>query len=388
MPRKSPFLNRKTEELLDVIGHIYETAVDDSLWSEALEKICKLVDAPYGNLSVIDFAQSNLNFMQGIRYDPEYLRTYDEYFLSVSPYREAFFSVPEQVHIGFENLPESDYVQTEYYNDWALPQGLHDDLGYIFNRDGGRMVILNCTRGRNAQRFGSAEMDTFRILAPHIKRVVDLRQRFWALQNQQDASLAVLERLRFGVILVDDEERPLHANPAAEDILGAGDGLCVTRGHFSAGLHGETQALRKLIHQAVLTGRGEAGFAGGTLALTRRSNAVPLSVLVSPLRAERHNLAPGRGRACAVVLVSDQDKPLPSAGEMLRLLYGLTPAEARLAEELVSGRSLSEASERLRISKATARNQLKAVFLKTDTHRQSALVQLALSTPATWFEPS
>jgi DNA-binding CsgD family transcriptional regulator len=45
-------------------------------------------------------------------------------------------------------------------------------------------------------------------------------------------------------------------------------------------------------------------------------------------------------------------------------------AETRITERIAVGVSLEKAAEDLGISRETARNQLKAVFAKTGTHRQ------------------
>ena len=62
--------------------------------------------------------------------------------------------------------------------------------------------------------------------------------------------------------------------------------------------------------------------------------------------------------------------------------YGLSPGEARLAEEIVNGAPLVEAAERLGIQVSTARTRLKVVQAKTGCGRQVDLVRLALSAPA------
>ena len=49
-----------------------------------------------------------------------------------------------------------------------------------------------------------------------------------------------------------------------------------------------------------------------------------------------------------------------------------------LAEALRTGQTLRTYSETAGLSLHTARNQLKGVFHKTDTHRQSELVRLLL----------
>ena len=61
---------------------------------------------------------------------------------------------------------------------------------------------------------------------------------------------------------------------------------------------------------------------------------------------------------------------------LLRDLFGLTPAEARLALELAHGASPRDAANRLGVTWNTTRTQLKAVLAKTGTNRQAALVRL------------
>lgn len=80
----------------------------------------------------------------------------------------------------------------------------------------------------------------------------------------------------------------------------------------------------------------------------------------------------------AVIFVTDRDLQPEVSCEALKSTYGLTATEARVAQELAEGRTLAEAAADLRISSGTARNHLKQVYAKTDTHRQSELVRLVL----------
>ena len=70
-------------------------------------------------------------------------------------------------------------------------------------------------------------------------------------------------------------------------------------------------------------------------------------------------------------------KPGPPA-TILAKAFRLTPAEAKLASVIARGASPEIAAGELKISRETVRNQLKSVFAKTDTHRQSELVALIL----------
>lgn len=56
--------------------------------------------------------------------------------------------------------------------------------------------------------------------------------------------------------------------------------------------------------------------------------------------------------------------------------FGLTPSETRVAMLIGRGNSAKQAAEIIGVKHQTVRNQLKTVFEKTDTHRQSALAVL------------
>jgi DNA-binding CsgD family transcriptional regulator len=67
--------------------------------------------------------------------------------------------------------------------------------------------------------------------------------------------------------------------------------------------------------------------------------------------------------------------PAP-AFDVLNAMFGLTAAEARLAQLLARGESVESAAQLLEIKPTTARSQLAAVFEKTATRRQAKLVAL------------
>jgi DNA-binding CsgD family transcriptional regulator len=76
-----------------------------------------------------------------------------------------------------------------------------------------------------------------------------------------------------------------------------------------------------------------------------------------------------------VVFVDLEARPAPLAADLTHA-FGLTAAEARLADRLIREESLEAAAGGLGVSYSTARNQLKAIFQKTDTHGQGQLIAL------------
>lgn len=78
----------------------------------------------------------------------------------------------------------------------------------------------------------------------------------------------------------------------------------------------------------------------------------------------------------ALLILTDLNEiPRVSQSSVMEI-FGLTPAQARLASLLMEGKSLEEIALDMNISSGTARNHLKAVFLRTGTRRQAELVSL------------
>jgi DNA-binding CsgD family transcriptional regulator len=70
-----------------------------------------------------------------------------------------------------------------------------------------------------------------------------------------------------------------------------------------------------------------------------------------------------------LTLIDLDDRPEPCE-RVMRDLFGLTGAEARLAKHMARGDTLEDYARATRISLATVRTQLKFLFNKTNTHRQ------------------
>ena len=96
----------------------------------------------------------------------------------------------------------------------------------------------------------------------------------------------------------------------------------------------------------------------------------PLIVRAVPI-AETESSGPHR-----VVILIDLGVTPRLTPNVLQKIFGLTPAEARLAVELASGKTPDEIADDIQVAVGTVRKQLASVFAKTDTHRQAELVAL------------
>jgi DNA-binding CsgD family transcriptional regulator len=106
-----------------------------------------------------------------------------------------------------------------------------------------------------------------------------------------------------------------------------------------------------------------------------RTDKLPVIVRIWPFDGPTHQ--PGQEVRALLTLNALGPKLGPPAA-ILAKTFHLTPSEAKLACIIARGAPPGIAARELKISRDTARNQLKSVFAKTDTHRQSELVALLL----------
>jgi DNA-binding CsgD family transcriptional regulator len=185
------------------------------------------------------------------------------------------------------------------------------------------------------------------------------------------SSYKSLNVLRQPALLMDDEGCVIEANLAAETVFGPDiqirDRRLVVR---------DAAARARL--QAILTGLGDASKERGAPSepiVVPRQEKLPILLRIWPF--EDHARQPSREVLALVVLNALGPRPGPPAG-LLATAFSLTPSEARLACIIARGAGPDIAAKELKISRETARNQLKSIFAKTGTHRQSELVALLL----------
>ena len=79
-----------------------------------------------------------------------------------------------------------------------------------------------------------------------------------------------------------------------------------------------------------------------------------------------------------LVCVTDLEAGVSLPQQKLRDLFGLTPAETRLALAIFEGLAPREAAERFAVSPHTVHAQLARIFEKTGVSRQADLVRLMM----------
>jgi DNA-binding CsgD family transcriptional regulator len=194
----------------------------------------------------------------------------------------------------------------------------------------------------------------------------------------------LLARAGLGLILATADRGIVYSNDLADSLVRARITLRCERTSISVKDFNSPRQLQSLINY-VSRGRDESA-QGGTLIMRDEDGALSLAVHVVPLsRNFGKGLFNGEQFAVGFIIVDCRQ----AHSERIRAfasLFALTPGEARVAAQLVSGGGLREASSYLKIALSTARSHLRNIFEKTGTHSQAefikAFCQVTLPRPA------
>jgi DNA-binding CsgD family transcriptional regulator len=368
----------------ELVDRIYEAALGEGGWSEILEHLAGALGGPTA-LHAYDLTRGRGTTLLGAAFQPEVTTAYHDHYCTVNPWmRESRRSFDDgELVISSEIYPDEQLVRTEFHDDFLRPNDLFYSMGGVLLREQGSVVSFTNLRSRRVGLYRPEERAAFRSLIPHLKRALLLSRRLEAATAGRTLAFELLDRLPYGVVLLDGAGRVLHGNRAARSVLDAQDGLSVREGQLAAASSADTARLRRLVAAAARVTDG-AGPSAGDLVLERPSGRAPYVLAACPLRAPAIDVA---HQARVALFVTDPEGPAGSAELTLARVYRLTPAETRLAAVLAQGLCLSEAGARFGVSANTVRTQLKSLFAKTGTRRQSDLVRLLLTLPPPGPEP-
>lgn len=274
----------------------------------------------------------------------------------------------------FSLMDEGDYRRSAVWNDVYRPHDIYDTLGVILHADADFVAYLAIQGANDRGRFDARDIESFSAVAPLLAKMARLRRRM-ARTEAGDLTAALLDSHPASIVLLDGLGRVKAMNSAALGLCGKADGpLRYGDGKLESRHRSEQAGLDRLLAsvrelQRVFT----APCAYLTDARGHRYEVCTVSLGTRG----RGLCADGPGALLAVTALDD-DANLPPA-ERLRWAFGLTAAEARCAGTFMHLASIDAVAAELGVSRHAVRKHLAALFEKTGTGNQAALMKKLLS---------
>lgn len=366
------------EQTLEAIASLYDAALNEALWPEALAQLTELSNSQASTFWLLDSGARSLHpTFVAINFDQRVVDDYVGGIASLDPTVRYLLAHPKApiVHDGMLDLGEDEDTRT--YMDWH-ERNVETRYRLVAQSElgDGLQAGVALHRARRAGRFDVDEIDRLAIINDHLQRALAIGAKLGSLANREQLTAELLDRSVSAIILLDVNRRIVFTNHAADAMNARRDGIRFVSNTIHLALAQEEERLRALVDRAIHSKLPHRSFAEA-MRVTRPSGRRPYYVWIA--RVAQSPSALTTFRPAVWLVISDPETAPALPVPHLQALFGMTQAEARLAVHLASGESLRLAADQLGITYGTARTRLIQLFQKTGTQSQGQLIHLLLS---------
>ena len=363
------------KQLDHLIAALYETVLDPGRWQETVELCGYYMGGVEGQLATIAKKDNAVRayVISETTFSANGAADFANDYFAIDPRTSYFFGGSVGEWRCCHHFFDQNFVdRNEFYQDFLIPNGVRYGLMSIIEDNDNTLTTLASIRAVGQQPFGHTDQLAAQRVCGHFQRVLRLQQHTQNLQAKAELGARAIDALALSMLIVDGKGVIKHLNAGAEHLLNSPVcGLTGKAGRLSAAHPACKHKLANLIAEA--TGYPAVG---GAMFL---SNEQARQVFVTPLPTASP-FARDWQTPLALVLVLEPGNNM-SALQLQGALYDLSPAELRVAAALLAGKSPEEYASKAGVTMNTVRTQLKNLFQKTGTRRQSELVAVLSRVP-------
>ena len=375
------------------IDLVYEAAENPRQWRRFYEALQRALDVQSIHMLGTDKRHGTLSYSDGANMPVEGELAYMQHYRFMDPRVPVILQrdVGEWTHCH-EILDETAVARHPFYQEFLLPY----DRRYMSGTklvDTPEATIIFATLSSAAQGPLSGEAQEFmNRLMPHLQRACRIGLQHFVYSTQALVGQLLVNKLRQPVILMTPGGEVMHTNEAGQELLRSTGLVAVEGGRLQLPQPHHADLLRHCaeMEQAVKSSQADLQAPDGPVASIFRS-----LLIAQDGRGERAEtlyaffsmLAPQQmmgtfGLRPVVMLLFYHPASAPSIDSgLLYAVFGLTPAECRIATLLAEGHSLKRIADIQGTQHDTVRKQLRSIYQKTATNRQPELVRLLLHLP-------
>jgi DNA-binding CsgD family transcriptional regulator/PAS domain-containing protein len=356
-----------------LVDAVYAALLGEAPWDDFLTLFVRGLPNGKATLFVHDLDRGCGQLLLCAGMESEFLRAYSAHYSQLNPWmrriRERPVGVVKRSDAMFERQA---LLRTEFYAGFLRPQGIEAGHGMTLHAEGGRRFMLSVLHADSSFELDEPMTRIMTELRPHLCRAFQFARR-GTVGGTPSLHRGLVDALGMGVLHLCGDRRVAYANPAAQALLDHGDGLGLDAS-------GRLRVADAVCDDAVAELLCLWGPAVRTTRIVRRNRARPLQVVL--FRPSRTPAEMFFGGSVLVLMVIDPGAPPPPNSDAIGIAYGLSPAERRVVDGLLSGRRLDDIARAHGTSRETVRTQLHSVFDKMDVEGQADVIREALRSPS------
>jgi DNA-binding CsgD family transcriptional regulator/PAS domain-containing protein len=385
--------NEELTRLSNLIELIYEGATDPSRWSkDILPAVAEYIEAPgcYLFTPAHTPQSGGFFFLHGIPQEQVdlYINKYQSEDVWSIAAVEKNLAYEGNVILGDELVPREQLLESKIYKECLSRvenmATLMTSLVFGLETNNSMPTAFSFFRGLHHPNFNEKDRTRLRLVLPHLSRSLGVMQRLRTAELTMTSTLAALDRLLHGVLLIDENGGVAFANRSAQRMLEDGDGLRLRKLTKTAGLGDLTaddaknsKAIGEAISATLNRDPYDTPHFSNCVTVPRTSGVASYTLQFSAL-GEHSEFGAASGAYAAITFIADGAQEVHVDPLLLQGAYGLTPAEARVAVTLLESSSAQEAANKLGTSLNTVNTQIKQIYAKLGVDSRARFAKLMM----------
>lgn len=366
------------ESFSELVGAIYDAAIDRDLWPHALKRVCELHNFRKATLDLnhVPSMTNLVSFHYGVndRQAASMVSHYRNMPAVWGGVSDMLTRPIDRPWIVSRIMDQNGLRETEYYKHWVAPMGLVDGAALVLSRDS---TLFGSLRLATDERRGFIDDTLFGDLCkllPHCQRAARI-SGILDLANETKKSFEVLvEAVAVPIIFLSKKCCVVYANFEGRKLLDDASIVGIRAGLLVSPFPDLLRAIELAVHHC---SRGEEAIpgAGQGVPLIMAGSATR-AVHFLPLSTSGARSSVGDGAVTAVLFSTNSALPSSSAGS-LQSTFELTAAEMKVLAAVLAGYSTRATASSLGVAESTVRTHVLHIFEKTSTHCRADLIRLA-----------
>lgn len=364
------------DNILDISAQAVECASETHFPPSLLKQMTHL----FGSKSCVYYTMSedldNHPIWDGFGYNlsASRIKDYEIYFRNFDP---CFAGLKQRAQAGNHLVVSTDqviasergYISSGYYQDFLLPQRIHNSIIFAVGDRQGLLGLFGFHRSRQRPRYVAAEHLKARLFSAQIAHALRLRKLSSAHARLRGLVRKLMERASIrDYVVVDRFWRVIEsAGPAAANLMGrAGGAVVIDESSRSDSLRLPKQ-LKEYFRSLPLQASQATGSSDRRPDAHRIFDNIPgwPRVLVDVLEG-------GGAQQLFLIAFLKRKHELLSRSRLEE--FAITPREREIAREVSRGLTTTQIAFQLKISEKTVEQHLDHMYRKTGTHNRTALI--------------
>src|ERR1700744_4975238 len=194
-------MERETAQLLDLVSLIYDAALEPRLWNVVMERAAGFVGGMGASIFRQDVVRKVGNAYYTWGMDLDYERLYFKKYIHHKPLLPAMLTLEVgRVSSNSEQLVPAEFFETQFYKEWAKPQGLIDNVFSILERSATSAAGFVVFRHERDGLADEKAFELLRALVPHLRRAVLIGKVVEHKTTEAQGLSDLLDRVGAGVL--------------------------------------------------------------------------------------------------------------------------------------------------------------------------------------------